>query len=124
MGGLFALFWIIWLAVFAFVVLSIVLWIIALVEVLRYPEAVWRYAGTDKTTWILVIVLAGGIGALIYWFSQRKRLKAIEADLAARGLLHVPPPQPYGYYPQQGPPPQPYQALPGGYPQGPPPPET
>lgn len=120
MGGLFALFWVIWLAVFAFAILSIVLWILALVEVLGYPEAVWRYGGTDKTTWILVVVLAGGIGALIYWFSQRKHLRAVEADLAARGLLNVPPPLPYAYPPQGYPPQPPYQTQ-SGYPsQGPP----
>lgn len=111
------LFGVFWLALMAFAIVTLVLWILSLVEVLRYPEPVWRYAGTDKTMWILVIVLAGGIGALIYWFSQRKRLKAIEADLAARGLLYVPPPQPYGYYPQQALPPPPSQP---GYPsQGP-----
>lgn len=107
------LFGAIWLALMAFAVVSIVLWILSLVEVLRYPEPVWRYAGTDKTMWILVIVLAGGIGALIYWFSQRKRLKAIEADLGARGLLYAPPPQPYGYYPQQLGPQAPHQPQPG-----------
>lgn len=114
------LFGFVWLALMAFAVVSIVLWILSLVEVLRYPEPVWRYAGTDKTMWILVIVLAGGIGALVYWFSQRKRLKAIETDLAARGLLYAPPPQPYGPYPQQPGPQALHQPRPR-YQQGPPP---
>lgn len=110
MGGVFALLSIIWFAMIAFAVVSIVLWVLSLIEVLRYPDPVWAYAGTDKTTWILVVVLAGGIGALIYWFSQRKRLKAVEADLRARGMLNVAPPPQYGYgygYPQAGPPPGP-----------------
>ena len=97
MGGLFALFWVFWLGMIAFVVVAIVLWVLALVEVLRYPDAVWGYAGTDKTTWILVVVLAGWIGALVYWFSQRKRLKAVESDLRARGMLNMAPPAPSGY---------------------------
>lgn len=107
MGGVFVLFWIVWLAVISFAIVATVLWVIALVEVLRYPDAVWAHARTDKTTWILVVVLAGGIGALIYWFSQRKGLKAVEADLAMRGMLHAPPQQAYGYgygYPPSAPP--------------------
>lgn len=111
MSGLFVLFWLLWLGMLAFVVLAIVVWILALVEVLRYPDAVWGYAGTDKTTWILVVVLAGWIGAIIYWLSQRKRLKAVESDLRARGMLH-PPPGGY-WYTQAGPPRMPPPPPPG-----------
>jgi len=64
-------------AFFVFQVLSMVLWIVKIVEVARLHDSQYRAAGSEKTNWILVVVLAGVIGALIWHFSgARKRAKA------------------------------------------------
>jgi len=76
---LFALFLVFWVA-------SLVLWIWALVDAIRVPEDRFYRAGT-KLVWVLVIVLAGGIGAIIYLVVGRP-------DPATRAMLrlHGPPP--------------------------------
>ncbi len=78
------------LVFFALWLFAIVFWILKLVEVARIPEHQYRAVGTDKTMWILVVVLAQVIGALIWQFSRRDDV------LAAAG--RVPPPPP-GWYP-------------------------
>ena len=70
-----------------------VYWIIKLVEVARIREDQFRAAGTEKVTWILVVVLAGIIGALIWQFARRRDV------LDAAGRLPIPPP---GWYPEAG----------------------
>jgi hypothetical protein len=72
---------------------AIVYWIVALVEVARIPEQQFRAAGTEKTMWILVVVLAQIIGALIWRFAKRGDV------LAAAGRMPPPPP---GWYPDWG----------------------
>jgi hypothetical protein len=42
------------------------LWILALVDAVRVPDDSMYRAGT-KVTWVLVIVLTGFIGAIIYY---------------------------------------------------------
>ena len=82
-------------------------WVIALVDCVRKDEMVYRVAGTEKVTWVLIIALAGWIGGLIYWFSQRARLQEIErSGVAARAYLPPypgyaagPPSPPPGWYP-------------------------
>jgi hypothetical protein len=46
-----------------------VFWVIALIDVAKreFPGQ------NDKLMWILIVVLAGWIGALIYWFVGRQR---------------------------------------------------
>jgi hypothetical protein len=46
---------------------SIVLWIIALVDCLSHEPS----EGNDKIVWLLVILFANGIGALIYLLVRR-----------------------------------------------------
>ena len=81
------------LLVFAFVALwfgVIAFWIMKIVEVVKIPEHQFRAAGTEKTTWILVVALAQIIGALIWQLSKRAEV------LAAAGAMPLPPP---GWYP-------------------------
>jgi len=55
--------------VFAIAIAGFVFWIRMLVEcVTREPDE-----GNDKLIWILIIVLAGWLGALIYYFVRRPR---------------------------------------------------
>ncbi len=82
-GLVFVLFFCAWAA-------SIVYWVIAIVEVARIPDYQYRAAGTEKIVWVLVVVLAGIIGALIWLLAKRKDV------LATAGF---PPPPPPGWYP-------------------------
>jgi membrane protein DedA with SNARE-associated domain len=79
--GLFALFGIIWIG-------GLVLMIWALVDAIRVPDDSMYRAGT-KLVWVLVILLASFIGAIIYFAVGRP----------ARGVLprphsDLPPPPP------------------------------
>ena len=78
---------------FAVVIGALVFWIIKLVEVAKLPEHQYQAAGTEKLTWILVVVLAQAIGALIWHFAKRADV------LAAAGRPPSPPP---GWYPEPG----------------------
>lgn len=81
-GLFFVLFFGVW-------VLAVVYWIVAIVEVARIPDYQFRAAGTDKVVWVLIVVLAQIIGALIWRFVKRSEV------LAAAG--RIPPPSP-GWY--------------------------
>lgn len=70
-----------------------IFWVFKIVEVAKIPEHQYRAAGSDKTTWILVVALAGAIGALIWQFAKRAEV------LAAAGRVPSPPP---GWYPEPG----------------------
>lgn len=79
--------------VFGLSIAGFVYWIIAIVEVARIPDPQYRAAGTEKLTWVLVVVLAQIIGALVWYFSKRSDV------LAAAGRVPTPPP---GWYPDPG----------------------
>ena len=85
--GLFLLWFVF---IFVFAIGSLVFWIIALVDVVKIPDYQFRAAGTDKTVWVLVVALAQGIGGLVWWFAQRRKVRAFD------GLRPPPPP---GWYP-------------------------
>lgn len=50
---------------------GLVFWIFMLIDVVQREN--WEHEN-DRVTWVLVVVLAGAIGALIYYFSVRKKL--------------------------------------------------
>lgn len=83
------------LAVLAFLLWAggMALWIVKLVQVARIPDEQYRAAGTDKTTWVIVVVLTSFVGALIWHFGPRRRV------LAASALAPLAPP---GWYPVGG----------------------
>jgi hypothetical protein len=110
-GAGFGLFFILVMAVS---VGGLAFWVVALVDCIRRPEIVYRVAGTEKVTWVLIVALAGWIGGLVYWFSQRARLQEIERTGVAAfaptyvapypGYASGPPVTPPGWYPDpQGP---------------------
>jgi hypothetical protein len=81
--GLFGLFFLIWAA-------AIAVWIVGIVDVVKIPEHQFRAAGTDKTTWVLIVVLAQAIGAIIWFAAKRSDVRA------AAGWPPAPAP---GWYP-------------------------
>jgi hypothetical protein len=78
---------------FALWIAAVVFWITTIVEVARIPDYQYRVAGTEKLVWILVVVLAGVIGALVWRLVKRNDV------LAAVGRIPAPPP---GWYPEAG----------------------
>lgn len=98
-------------AVFALAIGGTVLWVLALIEVARFPEPVFRMAGTERVTWILVVALAQLIGAVIYWFAVRQKLKVADERFRREGWAAVPGwspyPPAYGGHPNPGAPPPP-----------------
>ena len=67
-----------------FVVVPFVLWLMSLVSAVRYPDAQWQAAGQNKLVFVVIIVVLGVIGSLVYFFVARPQL------LAAGG--RIPPP--------------------------------
>jgi hypothetical protein len=74
-------------------VATFVFWIMKVVEVAQLPEHQYQAAGTEKLPWVLVVVLAGIVGALVWQFAKRKDV------LGAAGRFPAPPP---GWYPEPG----------------------
>ncbi len=55
------------LGIFAFILLSLVMWIWMLVDCLKYEPS----EGNEKVIWILLMVFLGIIGSLLYYFIRR-----------------------------------------------------
>jgi TctA family transporter len=72
---------------------SVVFWILKIIEVATLPEHQYRAAGTEKLTWVLVVALAGIIGALVWQLAKRREV----LDAAGRALMPGP-----GWYPEPG----------------------
>ena len=70
---------------FLVIIGSLVMVIVALVDMVRRPDWQWRLAGQEKVLWILLLVLVNvlAIPALIYWFVIRKKLIAVEQAAAS-----------------------------------------
>lgn len=79
-AGLGLGFGLLFLLIMAVSIGGLAFWIVALVDCVRVPDHVYRAAGNEKVTWVLVVALAGWIGGLIYWFSVRGRIKQLEAS--------------------------------------------
>lgn len=58
-------------AIWGLAIAGFIFWIFMIIDVTQREN--WEHEN-DKTTWILVVILAGAIGALIYYFSVRKKL--------------------------------------------------
>jgi len=72
---------------------SLVMLVVALVDIVKRPDWQWKLAGQEKVLWILLVILVNvfAIPALIYWFSIRKKLIGVEhaAAAGAYGPGHV-----------------------------------
>ncbi len=79
----FVVFIVIWVIVG---IASLVMLIVALVDMVRRPDWEWKFAGQEKVLWILLVVLINflAIPSLIYWFNIRKKLISVR-EAAQRG---------------------------------------
>lgn len=85
-AGLFSgAFVLVFLTVLAVGVAGTVLWVLALVDLLRRPAWQWAAAGQNQVVWVLVVLLGHVIGAIVYWLAARPALRQVEA---------MPPPAP------------------------------
>ncbi len=68
-GIFFGFIWILWFFWMAIMIGAFVFWIVMLIDVVqrKFPKE------NDKIIWILVVVLAGIIGALIYYFMVKRK---------------------------------------------------
>lgn len=57
-------------------------WIFSLVEAIQVPDFLWRETGTSKVVAIVLLALLHWIGAAIYWFALRPKLRGAGARLA------------------------------------------
>jgi hypothetical protein len=81
-----------WIFVFPFILIGIgglVLWIWALVDAIKVPDESMFRSG-NRIIWVLVIILTGFIGAIIYLVVGRPS----DADRAGRPLATPPMPPP------------------------------
>jgi hypothetical protein len=70
---------------------ALVLWIWALVDAIRVPDDAMYRVGT-KLVWVLVILLAGILGAVLYLILARPTAAARRAPTAAPAPPPPPPP--------------------------------
>ncbi|MGC4243506.1 MAG: DUF2510 domain-containing protein [Herbaspirillum sp.] len=92
-SGIAAVFIVIWLVVLAAMIPLVILWIVRLIEVIKLPEEQYKNAGTEKLTWILVVALAGWIGALVWQFGSTRKRVLDASPVVAWGAMPV---QAYG----------------------------
>jgi TctA family transporter len=78
------------LAFFGLWAVSAVFWVLKIVEVARIPEQQYRAAHSEKVTWILIVVLAGIFGAVIWQFAKRDAVLGVHSRML---------PPPAGWYP-------------------------
>lgn len=67
-GGFVLFFFLIWFAIMALGVLGLIFWIFMIVDVVKREFK----QENDKLLWILVVVLTGLIGAVIYYFMIKR----------------------------------------------------
>lgn len=68
--GIFGLlFWLFILVMILFSIASMVFWVVMLIDAIKrdFPGA------NDKLLWILILVFAGAIGAVIYYFMVKRK---------------------------------------------------
>lgn len=67
------------IVIFAAVALAgFVFWLLMLIDALKTPASVWERAGQNQIVYIVVIVVLGFIGALVYALVARPQLRAVQ----------------------------------------------
>ena len=68
---IFGLFWLFWLLMMVAIVGGMILWVLMIIDVakreFKNPD--------DKTMWLLIVILTGIIGAVIYYFMIKRKDK-------------------------------------------------
>ncbi|MEO6414211.1 MAG: PLDc N-terminal domain-containing protein [Pedococcus sp.] len=69
------------------VLVGFVLWLWALVDALRNPDQRWKAAGHNKVLYVVLIVILGWVGALLYALIPRPALRRVAPS--AKSLVHA-----------------------------------
>ena len=69
---------------------AFVFWIVVIVEVAKIPDMQFRAAGSEKIVWLLIVILAGIIGSLVWWFAKRDGRVASRGQRPATAARLVP----------------------------------
>jgi hypothetical protein len=83
------LVWLLVLPLLVLLVVPLALLVWALVDLVRRPEVEWITAGQDRMVWVLIVILVGFVGPILYLLVARSRL-----DQARLRLAGPPPPPP------------------------------
>ena len=51
-----------------------VIWIIMLIDLVKREDSEFPSGENEKIKWLLIVILLGGIGAIIYYFMIKKKL--------------------------------------------------
>ena len=70
-GAFVFFFFLLWFALFIVGILGLIFWIFMLVDVIKRDFK----KENDKLLWILIVVLTGLIGAIIYYFMVKRKDK-------------------------------------------------
>ena len=62
---------------------GLVLLLMALVDLAKRPTAAWEASGQNQIVWVLIVVLVGFIGPLLYLVIARPALDAAEQRMSA-----------------------------------------
>ena len=74
-GGIVAAMIFLWVFFVAIWIFLFVVWIIMLIDcVKRKPEEFPGGGENTKTIWLVVVILTGGIGAIVYYFMVKKKM--------------------------------------------------
>ena len=65
------------LAVLVLLGLGAALWLWSLVDALRANDQTWTAAGQNKLVWVVVIILLGALGTVLYLAIPRPALKRV-----------------------------------------------
>ena len=81
-SSFFILFFLIWFFVLGIVTIGMIFWIMMIVDVARREFK----NENDKTTWFLIVLLTGAIGAIIYYIEIKRKEKSV---LICLSVLHL-----------------------------------
>ncbi len=74
-GGIVAGMICLWVFFVAIWIFLLVVWIIMLIDVVKRPNDQFPGGGENtKTIWLVVVILTGGIGAIVYYFVVKKKM--------------------------------------------------
>jgi hypothetical protein len=78
-------FAVLFIGYFVVIIGSLVMTVVAIVDIAKRPDWQWKLARQEKILWLLLVIFVDffAIVALIYWFNIRKKLIEVERAAAA-----------------------------------------
>lgn len=59
-------------------VVPLALLVVALLDAVKYEDATWQASGQNKVLWVVLIVLLGCLGPILYLTVTKPRLRAVQ----------------------------------------------